>query len=300
MALVQEKHWHEGSRQRDHCNGQAGYEMYSQPSLSRKRPVGGCAVLVKAHVKGTSLHRFQDHTTGCGFEAVMVRVAGTNVACVSLYLQSGHFIDGEVNANILAELRSFLSSLRCPWFVAGDWNSHLPDVLGTRLNEVLKGQFLGVGQGTAGGVNELDFALIHPSMHRCVRVQSDWMVPFKPHCALHFTWQAESVKDLVPGLRVFSDDFDPVTQDERQGQIQPVRPNKALILEFQAEDPITVQCAAFSATAEAAGTLGAEAGARAARYRGRRLWETQYGFAGGGSPGYARRVHHRIRLWFSP
>ena len=190
----------------------------------------------------------------------MVRVAGTNVACVSLYLQSGHFIDGEVNANILAELRSFLSSLRCPWFVAGDWNSHLPDVLGTRLNEVLKGQFVGIGQGTAGGVNELDFALIHPSMHRCVRVQSDWMVPFKLHCALHFTWQAESVKDLVPGLRVFSDDFDPVTQEERQGQIQPVRPNKALILEFQAEDPITVQCAAFSATAEAAGTLGSSRG----------------------------------------
>ena len=80
-----------------------GYEVHSQPSPSRKQPVGGCAVFVKAHLKGASLQRFQDPTTGCGFEAVMVRFAGTNVACISLYLQSGYFIDGVVNARSGAE-----------------------------------------------------------------------------------------------------------------------------------------------------------------------------------------------------
>ena len=199
-----------------------GYEVHSQPSPSRKQPVGGCAVFVKAHLKGASLHRFQDPTTGCGFEAVMVRFAGTNVACISMYLQSGSFIDGVVNASILAELKSLIASLRCPWFIAGDWNSHLPEVLGTRLNEVLKGQFLGTGRGTAGGSNELDYALIHPSLHRFVRVRPDWAVPFKPHCALHFAWQVEATKDLVPGLRVCMDNFDLITQDQRLDQVQPV------------------------------------------------------------------------------
>ena len=211
-------------------------------------------------LKGASLPRYQDPNTGCGFEAVTVRFAGTNVACISLYLQSGYFIDGEVNARILAELKSLLASLRCPWFVAGDWNSHLPEVLGTRLNEVLKGQFLGTGHGTAGGSNELDYALIHPSLHRFVRVRSDWAVPFKPHCALHFAWQVEATKDLVPGLRVCMDDFDLITQEQRSDQVQEVWPDRVQILEFQADDRVSVKCAAFAATDESAGVLGSNKG----------------------------------------
>ena len=246
VALVQEMHWHQEALATETiAMAKLGYEVHSQPSPSRRQPVGGCAVFVKTHLKGASLHRFQDPTTGCGFEAVMVRFAGTNVACISLYLQSGHFIDGVVNAKVLAELKSFIASLRCTWFVAGDWNSHLPEVLGTRLNEVLKGQFLGTGHGTAGGSNELDYALIHPSLHRFVRVRPDWAVPFKPHCALHFTWQVEAIKDLVPGLRVCVEDFEQITQDERLVQVQPVCPGKAHILEFTADDPVSVQCAVF-------------------------------------------------------
>ena len=45
--------------------------------------------------------------------------------------------------------------------------------------KVLKGQFLGLGKGTAGGTNELEFALIHPSLHRLVRIVSDWAVAFQ-------------------------------------------------------------------------------------------------------------------------
>ena len=154
VALIQEVHWTADALAKEKIAlAKLGYELYAQPSPTRKNPVGGIAVMTKAHLKGAFIHRFQDPTSGCGFEAVMVRFAGVNVVCISIYLQSGHFIDGAINAHILAELKSLLATLRCPWFIAGDWNASLPEVLGTRLNEVLKGQFLGTGHGTAGGDN---------------------------------------------------------------------------------------------------------------------------------------------------
>ena len=261
VAFIQEVHWHADSLAKEKVAlAKLGYEVYSQPSPVRKQPVGGCAVMVKAHLKGTFIHRFQHPTTGCGFEAVMVRFAGTNVVCVSIYLQSGHFIDGAINAKILAELKSMLATLRCPWFVAGDWNSSLPEVPGTRLNEVLKGQFLGTGHGTAGGENELDFALIHPALHHFVHVSPDWTVPFKPHCALNFYWQAEAIKDLVPGLTVCADDFHQITSEQRLEVFPVTSPGSVQILEFQVDDPVSIQCAAFSATAENSGFLGSHRG----------------------------------------
>ena len=257
VALIQETHWTAETLAKEAIAlAKLGYEVFAQPSPVRKQPVGGCAVVVKSHLKGAALHHYQDPSTGCGFEAVMVRFAGSNVAFISIYLQSGSFIDGVVNATILAELKSFLTTLRCPWFVAGDWNSDLQEVLATRLNEVLKGQFLGLGKGTAGGTNELDFALIHPSLHRLVHIVSDWAVPFKPHCALLFSWQAASTTDLVPGLRAIQDDFDKLLPEQKQEVGPVVSPGQVRILEFQADDSVSRRCAAFSATAESSGGLG--------------------------------------------
>ena len=257
VALIQETHWTAETLAKEAIAlAKLGYEVFAQPSPVRKQPVRGCAVVVKSHLKGAALHHYQDPSTGCGFEAVMVRFAGSNVAFISIYLQSGSFIDGVVNATILAELKSFLTTLRCPWFVAGDWNSDLQEVLATRLNEVLKGQFLGLGKGTAGGTNELDFALIHPSLHRLVHIVSDWAVPFKPPCALLFSWQAASTTDLVPGLRAIQDDFDKLLPEQKQEVGPVVSPGQVRILEFQADDSVSRRCAAFSATAESSGGLG--------------------------------------------
>ena len=261
VALIQEVHWNSDTLAKETVSlAKLGYEVYSQPCPNRKQPVGGSAIMVKSHLKGASLKRHQDDATGCGFEAVLVRFAGTNVVCISLYLQSGYFVDGATNAEILAELKSFLATVRCPWFMAGDWNSHLPEVMETRMNEVFKGQFLGTGAGTAGGTNELDFALIHPALHRFVSVRQDWSVPFKPHCALHFMWQVEATKDLVPGLSAVSDEFEKVLPESRLQVVPTVTPDKIRILEFQATDPLSVQFATFSATAEAAGVLGSNKG----------------------------------------
>ena len=257
VALIQEVHWDAKALAKETVSlAKLGYELFSQPCPNRKQPVGGSAVMVRSHIKGASIKRYQDGNTGCGFEGVLVRFAGTNVVCVSVYLQSGQFVDGPVNAEILAELKCFLATVRCPWFIAGDWNSPLPEVLDTRLNEVFKGQFLGTGAGTAGGNNELDYALIHPALHRFVTVWQDWSVPFKPHCALNFVWQTKATRDLVPGLSVVGDDFEAIRPEQRQHVVQEAIPGQVNILEFEVSDPLSVQFAAFSATAEASGALG--------------------------------------------
>ena len=257
IALIQETHWSDSALAKETiAMAKLGYEVFAQPCPTRKQPVGGCAVLVKSHIKGAALHHYQDSSTGCGFNAVMARFAGTNVVFISIYLQTGSFIDGEVNAKILAELKSFLATLRCPWFAAGDWNSDLQEVLGTRLNEVLKGQFLGIGKGTAGGTNELDYALIHPALHRLVHIREEWAVPFRPHCALLFSWQMTSTSDLVPGLRAFQEDFEKISHEQKQEVFPVIVPEQIRMLEFLVDDESSRRCAAFSATAEAHGILG--------------------------------------------
>ena len=161
VALIQEVHWDANTLAKETVSmAKLGYELFSQACPNRKQPVGGSAILVRSHIKGASLKRYQDTNTGSGFDAVLVRFAGANVVCVSLYLQSGHFVDGPTNAGILTELKCLLATVRCPWFVAGDWNSHLSEVLETRMHEVFKGHFLGTGTGTAGGTNELDYAML--------------------------------------------------------------------------------------------------------------------------------------------
>ena len=86
-------------------------------------------------------------------EPCMVRVPccghQRGVHIVVLAVEPLHRWQGQCQYSYRAEELSFLATMsvvRC-W----DWNSHLPDVLGTRLNEVLKGQSLRIGQGTAEG-----------------------------------------------------------------------------------------------------------------------------------------------------
>ena len=56
------------------------------------------------------------------------------------------------------------------------------------------------------------------------------------------------------------DDFDLITQEQRPDQVQEVWPDRVQILEFQADDRVSVKCAAFAATAESTGVLGSNKG----------------------------------------
>ena len=93
-----------------------------------------------------------------------------------------------------------------------------------------------------------------------MKVRQDWAVPFKPHCALHFEWQVEATKDLVPGLSSVTDNFETIQPEQRQQVVAEAEPGQVRILEFVVNDPLSVLFATFSATAEASGTLGASVG----------------------------------------
>ncbi|CAE7635150.1 unnamed protein product [Symbiodinium sp. CCMP2592] len=207
-VLLQELHLtSEAAHEAAIAASKRGFRLFSSPPFlsDKRRPLGGFGVLIRSFLNPR--HVLTHTVEGCGFLAVSLRCSGFELTLVSIYLQSGTGFNSPVNADVLARLLAFLPSLRGVWIVAGDWNNPIQDLLATRLEEVSHGRFLGSGSPTAATDRELDYFLVSSPAVASLQVAQDWVVPFKPHCALRATLQLSSLQLPYPQLATFCEVF---------------------------------------------------------------------------------------------
>ncbi|CAE7826137.1 unnamed protein product [Symbiodinium sp. CCMP2592] len=207
-VLLQELHLtSEAAHEAAIAASKRGFRLFTSPPFlsDKRRPLGGFGVLIRSFLNPR--HVLTHTVEGCGFLAVSLRCSGFELTLVSIYLQSGTGFNSPVNADVLARLLAFLPSLRGVWIVAGDWNNPIQDLLATRLEEVSHGRFLGSGSPTAATDRELDYFLVSSPAVASLQVAQDWVVPFKPHCALRATLQLSSLQLPYPQLATFCEVF---------------------------------------------------------------------------------------------
>ncbi|CAE7387584.1 unnamed protein product [Symbiodinium sp. CCMP2592] len=220
----------------------------SPPFLSEKRrPLGGFGVLIRSFLNPR--HVLTHTVEGCGFLAVSLRCSGFELTLVSIYLQSGTGFNSPVNADVLARLLAFLPSLRGVWIVAGDWNNPIQDLLATRLEEVTHGRFLGSGAPTAATDREIDYLFVSSPAVASLTLAQDWVVPFKPHCALRATLQLSSLQLPYPQLATFCEVFpDPLPFQPSVPSPSPVA--EVNLLGLTSTDKLTLDFAELSSFLE--------------------------------------------------
>ena len=135
--------------------------------------------------------------------------------------------------------------------MVGDWNLEASEVLATRLEDLTRGRLLGAGLPTAGTAAELDYALGHPRLASHLSLELAWDVPFQPHAALLCALPLKPLQELQPILRTITDSFDPILDSQRSLEPLVISPQRVILLEIEACDPLSLAFAQFSATAEA-------------------------------------------------
>ncbi|CAE7231234.1 unnamed protein product [Symbiodinium sp. CCMP2592] len=226
-----------------------GFRLFSSPPFlsDKRRPLGGFGVLIRSFLNPR--HVLTHTVEGCGFLAVSLRCSGFELTLVSIYLQSGTGFNSPVNADVLARLLAFLPSLRGVWIVAGDWNNPIQDLLATRLEEVSHGRFLGSGSPTAATDREIDYFLVSSPAVASLQVAQDWVVPFKPHCALRATLQLSSLQLPYPQLATFCEVFpDPLPFQPSVPSPSPVA--EVNLLGLTSTDKLTLDFAELSSFLE--------------------------------------------------
>ncbi|CAE7750369.1 unnamed protein product [Symbiodinium necroappetens] len=163
VAAVQETHLDQTEiRQVQIEAGKAGYQFQALPAGQGKGvgTLGRVAILTKNHLGARLVDSFVTKE-GCGWIAVALRVHGRDLILFSLYLQSGVGPTGGCNPEVLANLASTLSQLQGVWVVMGDFNHPRLEMANLGLvTQVL----VGPGCPTAGGENELDYAMVHSAL----------------------------------------------------------------------------------------------------------------------------------------
>ncbi|CAE7234573.1 unnamed protein product [Symbiodinium sp. CCMP2592] len=226
-----------------------GFRLFSSPPFlsDKRRPLGGFGVLIRSFLNPR--HVLTHTVEGCGFLAVSLRCSGFELTLVSIYLQSGTGFNSPVNADVLARLLAFLPSLRGVWIVAGDWNNPIQDLLATRLEEVSHGRFLGSGSPAAATDREIDYFLVSSPAVASLQVAQDWVVPFKPHCALRATLQLSSLQLPYPQLATFCEVFpDPLPFQPSVPSPSPVA--EVNLLGLTSTDKLTLDFAELSSFLE--------------------------------------------------
>ena len=201
IILVQETHLaKEGVSSAVSAMHKAGYEMFggeAAPS-NKKGTYGGVAILSRTQFKARTVQHFT--IEGCGFCAAEVRVKGVSVLLVSVYLKNSTPIQSHPNAEILGRLVALVRSHAGQWLVAGDFNFTPQELHATNILSVMRGHLLTVGEATAHGGNEIDFAITSYSISGLVQADLDWGAPHRPHASLRI--QLTMPRNTVTSLRL--------------------------------------------------------------------------------------------------
>ena len=201
LVVLQETHLKpEGIQQAmSHCQDM-GYTFIGMPGNTKTKGVqGGLAVVAPRH---RNLRYLTEYGTGpAGFLACAMRNKGWDLIIVSLYLESGVGFQAPNNIQVLARLIAFLKGCKVPYMVLGDWNEAQDTMRGTTLATEVGGAFVGVGEPTAQGSDEIDYGLVAKCLVPILQVKTDWETPFRPHAAMHWRVAQPCSSPDVPQMK---------------------------------------------------------------------------------------------------
>ena len=201
LVVLQETHLKtEGIQQAmSHCQDM-GYTFIGMPGSTKTKGVqGGLAVVAPRH---RNLRYLIEYGTGpAGFLACAMRNKGWDLIIVSLYLESGVGFQAPNNVQVLARLIAFLKGCKVPYMVLGDWNEAQDTMRGTTLATEVGGAFVGVGEPTAQGSDEIDYGLVAKCLVPILQVKTDWETPFRPHAAMHWRVAQPCSSPDVPQMK---------------------------------------------------------------------------------------------------
>ncbi|CAE7569710.1 unnamed protein product [Symbiodinium natans] len=201
LVVLQETHLKtEGIQQAmSHCQDM-GYTFIGMPGSTKTKGVqGGLAVVAPRH---RNLRYLIEYGTGpAGFLACAMRNKGWDLIIVSLYLESGVGFQAPNNIQVLARLIAFLKGCKVPYMVLGDWNEAQDTMRGTTLATEVGGAFVGVGEPTAQGSDEIDYGLVAKCLVPILQVKTDWETPFRPHAAMHWRVAQPCSSPDVPQMK---------------------------------------------------------------------------------------------------
>ncbi|CAE7692335.1 unnamed protein product [Symbiodinium sp. CCMP2592] len=199
LCLVQETHItkEQGDLISTHV-GPFGYKAFSLPGhpTGGGGNSGGLAVVFKKHLDVRKAHHFLHH--GVGFQAVVLRIRDVDLFLVNVYLKSGEGFRSQANAKVLSHLISFLRSVR--FFVAGDFNEDFSVIGTTNIDQEVRGTWLHSGASTCTGGGNIDYGILSRGLVLGAQLQVDWVTPFAPHAALHWTINRQHCDAKIPQL----------------------------------------------------------------------------------------------------
>ena len=201
LVVLQETHLRtEGIQQAmSHCQDM-GYTFIGMPGSTKIKGVqGGLAVAAPRH---RNLRYLAEFGSGpAGFLACAMRNKGWDLIIVSLYLESGVGFQAPNNVQVLARLIAFLKGCKVPYMVLGDWNETQDTMRGTTMATEVGGAFVGVGEPTAQGSDEIDYGLVAKCLVPILQVKTDWETPFRPHAAMHWRVAQPCSSPDVPQMK---------------------------------------------------------------------------------------------------
>ena len=183
--------------------GSHGYNVFSIPGhpTGKGGTSGGLSICYRKHLNLRRVHQFV--RAGAGFQVAALRLKDADCYFVNVYLKAGEGFQGSCNAHILANLIPFLRSVRGLYFVAGDFNEDFDVIAATSLEQEAKGRWISSGESTCAGGGNIDYGLLAPVLAAGASLSVDWVTPFAPHAALHWSLQLQHFDTKLPQLVPF-------------------------------------------------------------------------------------------------
>ena len=122
---------------------------------------------------------------GCGWFAVHWTFENFDLILVMVYFKCGEGLQGATNSLLWSGLLTFVTSLAKPVIVFGDFNITPEEFMATTMGTIMQVQVLATGEETCATGRELDWALVTTALLPEVRIEANWMVPFKPHAQIN-------------------------------------------------------------------------------------------------------------------
>lgn len=108
------------------------------------------------------------------------------IVCIVAYFKCGEGLQGSTNAQLWVGLVACVRNSQKQVIVMGDFNITPEVFMTTTMAQRMQVQVLATGEETCNAGNEIDWALVSTPLIADLKVQTNWLVPFKPHAMLQF------------------------------------------------------------------------------------------------------------------
>ena len=103
-----------------------------------------------------------------------------------VHFKCGEGIQGATNTLLWSGLLTFVTGLVKPVIVLGDFNVTPEEFMTTSMSSIMKVQVIATGEDTCSTGREIDWGFASDYLVADLRVEADWIVPFRPHALLKF------------------------------------------------------------------------------------------------------------------